>query len=259
MIDKGLTIRLVGSPDDHDLVRFDDFTTLCQIVSKCLRRVDEAVRPEGRRLYYRIIDMRFASAAVTLEPICPPGNAGHGRAVLRVFRDTVSRLQRGKLPDKRLTFDDLEAFRDLMRPLQRHTREVWVNGSRLTDEYSANIERILGSAIPSKGQVSGRLERLNVHERYEFVLFPVAGSRIVCKFDDSMLERVRKGIKRSVTVSGTLFFQPDKAFPDRVTVEEIEIHPPNGELPALKDLKGIARRCTGNMSAVAFVRSIRDA
>lgn len=117
------------------------------------------------------------------------------------------------MPDKRFTFDDLEAFRELVSPLDRHAKEVWVNGSKLTSDFVASIERILGSAIPSEGQVTGRLERLNVHDRYEFVLFPVAGTRIVCAFDQAMLEQVRMGIKRTVTVSGTLFFQPDKPLP----------------------------------------------
>ena len=133
-----------------------------------------------------------------------------------------------------------------------------MNGSKLTSDFVASIERILGSAIPSEGQVTGRLERLNVHDRYEFVLFPVAGTRIVCAFDQAMLEQVRMGIKRTVTVSGTLFFQPDKPLPDRVRVQAMEIHPADEELPRLKDLKGIARRCTGKMTSVEFVRAIRD-
>lgn len=258
MAENTLTIKLVGSEDDNGLVRFEDFTSFCRVLSKCLRRVDEVVRPEGERLRYRIVGMETASATVTLEAIRPRNGADGTTAVVGLFRETVARLQSGRGPDRRLTFDDLETFRELVLPLRQHSREVWVDGHKLTSEYVGTIERILGSAIPSEGQVTGRLERLNVHNRYEFVLFPVAGNRIVCKFDESMLEQVRAGIKRTVTVSGTLSFQPDKPLPDRVRVRSMEVHPRDEELPRLKDLRGIARNCTGNMTAVQFVRAIRD-
>jgi hypothetical protein len=251
-------IKLVGAEDDGGLVRFDDFTGFCRAVSRCLRRVDDVVRPEGERLRFRIVGMKFASASMSLEAIPPRTGRDDRAVVVSLFRETTSRLQSGRRPDTRFSFDDLEAFRDLVFPLNRHAKEVWVDGSRLTSDYVANIEGILGSAIPSIGQVTGRLERLNVHGRYEFVLFPVAGTRIVCAFDESILEQVRMGVKRSVTVSGILYFQPDKPLPDRVRVQGMEIHPPDGELPRLRDLKGIARRCTGNMTSVDFVRAIRD-
>ena len=253
-----LTIKLVGSEDDNGLVRLDDFTGVCRALSKCLRRVDDVVRPEGSRLRYRIVAMQAASAAITLEAIRPSTGRDERGAVVGLFRDTATRLQAGKTPDGRFTFDDLEAFRELVLPLDRHAKEVWVDGSKLTSDYVANIDRILGSAIPSHGQVTGRLERLNVHDRYEFVLFPAAGTRIVCAFDQSIFEQVRMGVKRTVTVSGILYFQPDKPLPDRVRVEKMEIHPADEELPRLSDLKGIARRCTGKMTSVEFVRAIRD-
>lgn len=258
MTQNTVTIKLVGAEDDGGFVRFDDFTGFCRAVSRCLRRVDDVVRPEGSRIRYRIVEMEFASASMSLEAIRPRTGRDDRAAVVALFRETTSRLQLGRHPDTRFTFNDLEAFREIVFPLNRHAKEVWVDGSRLTSDYVANIESILGSAIPSIGQVTGRLERLNVHDRYEFVLFPVAGTRIVCVFDQSILEQVRMGVKRSVTVSGILYFQPDKLFPNRVRVQEMEIHPPDEELPRLRDIKGIARRCTGNMTSVEFVRAIRD-
>ena len=258
MAQNTLTVKLVGAEDDKGLVRFDDFMGFCRALLKCLRRVDDIVRPEGDRLRYRIVQMQAGSAALTLEAIPPATPKDDRGAVVSLFCETASRLQAGKTPDKRFAFDDLEAFRELVLPLDRHAKEVWVNGSKLTSDYVANIERILGSAIPSVGQVTGKLERLNVHDRYEFVLFPAAGTRITCAFDEFMLEQVRMGVKRTVTVSGVLYFQPDKPVPDRVHVEKIEIHPADKELPRLKDLKGIAPRCTGKMTSVEFVRAIRD-
>ena len=162
------------------------------------------------------------------------------RGRFRLFRDTAIRLQDGKAPDKRLTFEDIEAFRELLLPLDRHASEVWVDGFQLTSNTVTSIESIVGNAIPSNGEVTGSLERLNLHDRYEFVLFPAAGSRIVCTFEESLLEQVRRGIKRVVTVFGVLYFQPDKPLPDRVRVKRMEIHPPNEAL-ATREPEGIFR------------------
>ena len=197
-----LTVKLVGSEDDDGFVRFDEFTGFCRALSKCLRRISDAANPGGDKIYYRVVAMEAASAAVTLEAIHPTAGKNRGEAVFRLFRDTAIRLQDGKAPDKRLTFEDIEAFRELLLPLDRHASEVWVDGFQLTFNAVTSIESIVGNAIPSNGEVTGSLERLNLHDRYEFVSFPAAGSRIVCTFEESLLEQVRRGIKRVVTAFG---------------------------------------------------------
>jgi hypothetical protein len=258
MPQRTLKVKLVGSEADGGLVRLDDFTMFCRAVAKCLRHVDEVVHQNGERLRYRVVEMEAASASLTLEAVSSTTGEKDGESVFTLFSETVSRLQAGRAPDRRLAFDDIDAFRDLLSPLGRHASEVWVDDCRLTTKSIATIEKILGSAIPSRGNVTGCLERLNLHGRYEFVLFPVAGSRIVCVFNDALIEEVRKGIKRTVTVSGMLFFRPDRPLPDRVHVEKIEIHPADDSLPRLRSLKGISPRCTGKRTSVEFVRAIRD-
>ena len=129
-----LTVKLVGSEDDDGFVRFDEFTGFCRALSKCLRRISDAANPGGDKIYYRVVAMEAASAAVTLEAIHPTAGKNRGEAVFRLFRDTAIRLQDGKAPDKRLTFEDIEAFRELLLPLDRHASEVWVDGFQLTFE-----------------------------------------------------------------------------------------------------------------------------
>jgi hypothetical protein len=109
------------------------------------------------------------------------------------------------------------------------------------------------------GRVSGTLERVDVHETHEFVLFPpIEGVSISCQFGPELLDDVRRAIKRHVTVSGFMDYLPGSPFPRYVRVTSIEIHPSDEELPGLADLRGMARGCTDGMTAVEFVRSIRD-
>lgn len=257
-----LTLKLVGQDDEGGAVRFEDFRTFCDKIMECLRRSEFAVTRRIGSIRYRIVDMRGGSAALTLEPIAPvqkkKKKPDRRQDVVGFFKRTVASLEVSTNYDPRLSPDDLVAFRELRAPLRR-TKEVWVADAQLTSQYIANIDRILGTPIRSEGSVSGFLEGLNLHQKNEFILYPpILGYRIVCSFPEQMFELVRAALKKNVTVRGTLYHHPDRPFPDRVQVKELEIHPPDNELPTLRDLRGSFRGCTEGRSAVDFVRVLRD-
>ena len=258
MDEQRVSVKLLG-PDEHDgLVDLDALTEFCRSLSKCLKFSDAVVRPEKTKLHFRVVELQVSSAIVSVEPMFHAGDETKVQEVVDLFKDTVSRLVSGRIVDKRLTFEHLEAFRDLAKPLARGAKAVWVNGLQLTKRYVSNIERILASAVSSQGQVSGRLDTIYTHGRSDFVLFPLVGPSITCSFADELFEQVRTALRQVVTVHGTIFFQPEKPFPHRIRVDDLEIHPPNDKLPRLRDIRGKSKGCTGNIGSVAFVRAIRD-
>ena len=195
-----------------------------------------------------------------LEALAPKSRKTRDRRaeVLAFFKKTVSDLQIGTKIDPRVTLDDLVVFRQLVAPLKR-TKEVWVDTSQITSQYIANIDKLLATPLVTQGSVSGFVHGLNVHNRNEFMLYPpLPGYRIVCSFPEEMFELVRAAIKKNVTVTGALYHHPDRPFPDRVKVHDIEVHPPDNELPKLRELRGILRGSTGGLRAVDFVRKLRD-
>lgn len=250
-----MTVKLLGAPDDDGAVQFGDFREFCDNLSACLRRVEFVAL--GHKLRYRIAELRSGSAELTLAPIA--GANGGGEVVFALFGDTVKALQLGQPVDRRFDGDDLQAFRKLGEPLTKRARAVWLAGTSVTTQFIANIDRIIGAAIPSEGSVKGSLERLNLHNRNEFVLYtPIGGHSVICSFPDEQFDRVREAIRRNVTVSGTLYFYPDTPYPHRVHVRDIEIHPPDDQLPTLKQLAGAWPDATGSLSAVDFLRARRD-
>jgi hypothetical protein len=256
--DTAINIRLVGSDEDASLVQFGDFNAFCGKLTKCLRRSEAVVTHEAGRLRFRIAGLHSSSAAMKLEPIRPKKGPDRRVEIVRLFKETVSHLQAGVPVDPRWTGEDLKEFRGLFTSL-KNTKEVWIEGVQVTAQYLANVDNILGSSISSKGSVSGFLEALNVHTSNRFVLYPpILDSRVICYFPESMFEQVRAAIKRNVTVTGLLFYQPDRPFPEKVQVEALEVHPPDSELPTLDQLRGVFGGCTGGKSAVEFVRGIRD-
>lgn len=255
-----IKVRLVGSAEDDGAVLFGDFREFCASLSACLALTQNAVAPDSKRLQYKIVGLDFSSAALTLEPVCPPQGRDTRKKVVGAFEKTVAALQAGKKPDRRLGAEDIEAYRKLTAPLEHRTEQVWVSGVRVTRALSTNVDKILGASFPSEGFVTGRLERVNVHGRLEFVLYPpIGGYAVTCAFDESLLPAVRRAIKRNVTTGGRFLYRDDAAYPDRAVVSSLEIHPDDSELPTLSSLRGMSKGCTDGLTAVDFVRALRDA
>lgn len=256
-----IDLELVGKDDDH-IVYFADFRAFCAAVSECLHRSEAIVTGAKGHVAYRVAKLAIGSTKMTLEAVRTERSRG-GRdrrtQVVGFFKRTVTAIQAGKKVDSRLGIEDLQAFKKLSRPLHGRTKTVRIDKTTLTPAFEANAERILNDTVPTDGFVSGRLERLNVHEKNEFVLFPpIQGYSIVCRFGDPLLGQVREAIKRTVTVAGKMHYPPDSPFPRLVDVRTMEIHPTDDQLPTLKELRGIGVGCTGDLTAVDFVRKLRD-
>jgi hypothetical protein len=258
---KQLTLKLVGPDEQQGQLDLDDFTAFCDRVRRCLRRLEHIVGQQSqaaKRVRYRIVRLATESpATIMLEAVSPSIDPKRGEQAIGLFCETVERLQTGRDVDSRVGTLEIEAFGEL---LEGKAKEVWIDGVHLTSKYTDSVKRLLSSVIPSEGSVTGMLERLNVHGKNEFILYPPIGDwQIDCHFPVGLLDQVREAIKRNITVQGMLYGQPDRPYPDRVRVRSIEIHPRDSELPTLSELRGsFGSDCTGGLSAVNFIRSLRD-
>jgi hypothetical protein len=257
---KQIELEMVGS-DQDGLVYFGDFRAFCAAVADCLRRSEVIVTGGKGQMAYRVAKLEIGSAKMTLEAVRTEKARGRDKRipVVAFFRRTVTAIQAGRKVDGRLGVEDLQAFKKLARPLHGRSKAVRIDDTVLTAAFEANADRILGDTLPSDGFVTGRLEKINVHERNEFVLFPpIQGYSILCRFHDRDLNQVRDAIKRTVTVSGKMHYAPDSPFPRLVDVRTMDIHPTDDQLPTLSELRGIGAGCTGELTAVEYVRSLRN-
>lgn len=253
-----LTVRMIGADDADGAVFLTDFRHFCDGLEACLKRAEKLATGHSGRVAYRIAGLAMGSAQITLEAV----KCGKGRdarvPVLRLFRKTVTAIQGGKRLDPRLGPDDVALFKKLASPLSGQSKALFIDETEITPQYTANADTILRTATVQEGSVAGLLEKVNVHERCQFVLYPpIPGYTITCDFPESMLPEVRKAIKRNVTVRGSMHYYADRPFPKLVHVKSLEIHPCDDELPPLTALRGLAPGSTGGLSAVDFVRSLR--
>ena len=129
----------------------------------------------------------------------------------------------------------------------------------MTAPFTANIDKAADVAIPSEGQLKGRLEGLNLHNCREFTIYPpIPGFAVPCSFPEAMYDEVHQAVNKNVTVFGILSFKPGKALPERVQVKRIEINPDDKDLPKLSDFRGTWAGGTDGLTTVEFLRTLRD-
>jgi hypothetical protein len=257
-------VRLEGSPRNDGKVRARDFVEFFEALLRVLRGIEKGTGSAPQTVAYTIVDMSVSSAVMELEAESPDETSYLAREVVKRFGEGLQALERGSLGTIDFDEDVVRGFAKLMAPLGQNlpsitvragTTEVVLTGNDM-EEFALVSERETFEV----GSFTGFIDAINVHTEPVFFLYPPVGpTRIPCEFDRTMLDEVRNALKRYVTVHGLFTYRPGFAFPSRITIERIEVNPPEDELPTLSSLRGIAPDLTGGLDAVTFVRQIRDA
>ena len=166
---------------------------------------------------------------------------GYSYEVLDAFKEFTSK-----------PFKNLSSF-----DIQREDRQPIA----ITDEIVSAIEEAVSGEFKNEGSMSGLLEAINIHDSTnKFTIYPLAGAKkIVCHFSSDKMQEAIDAINQHVCVQGSFKYRSKALFPHEVEVKEIEVLPPDSELPSLSSLRGLAPNATGDKDSVAFVREIRDA
>jgi len=135
---------------------------------------------------------------------------------------------------------------------------------RPTQHVAANVDRILGRAPEfyyEDTELEGYLEALSIHGRPEFWIYDLITNRGTrCEFKAQHINAVADLVKRRarVRVRGQVRFNRDHS-PVSVDVSDFTPLRKQDELPQIRDLHRARIDITGGMSAVEYVRGLRDA
>jgi hypothetical protein len=255
-----INVKIIGPAKEDGEVLLEDLRDLCASLGSALRATEEVITNNTPHIKYRIIDLDHGSASLTIEAYEKGPTTNLTNITVDLFRSTIRSLEQGSEIDPRISLFALESYKQFASLFHRRALILLVGAFRLTSQFIANIDRLLGIILDAEGTVSGQVERINVHGKYEFAIFPPTYSHgITCHFPEDLFPLVCKAIKYSVTVTGTLHYAACGAFPARVTAKSILIHPKDQELPTLSSLRGIfSSSATDNLSSTEFIRSIRD-
>jgi hypothetical protein len=269
MANNRITITLLGSKADSEDVRLPDFIEQLEAVREALRQTERVLSGSTQQsLYYKIVDLSHASpAAVTIEACrIKAGRIGIApNVVANTFLSSIRTLKVRRKPPARADLPMLESYKLLgaspnIQQLTLSTtpkKVVAIDGS-----FSERVEQAIGPDVFAPGSVSGRLERINLHNTNTFDIYPPVGPvRVHCEFRNEDRELVRQALDRFITVKGRLRYKTWDKHPYAISVSpgKIDIHEKDSDLPDIEELRGIAPDATGEMASEDFVRVIRDA
>lgn len=257
-----LRFRLEGPPDEEGTVAAGDFSDFLSSLLDCLKQIEKETSAQAP-VEYRIVGLEVGSAVLELEPRSE-GDVGRSAArVAEQFEAGFSALQAGEIRRAPFSRRTKSSFLSLMKPLRRDTRSIEFTGHT---EHRLSRRATLQELPPARtdaisvGAISGRVDALNVHRTPVFYLYPTSGPpRVPCNFDPTLLDDLRAAIRRHTTVRGALEYEAGNPFPTRVVVQEVEVNPPDAELPTLASLYGSVPNLTAGQDSAAFIRAQRDA
>lgn len=205
----------------------------------------------------RITKLEMNSPAlVVFETSAPPARFDQFFSDLRAVAD------RGEAPPflSRAAFDSLREFSSAIGKSVAKA-EIRAPGCDILIDIAARkrIEGVFAADTSAEGTVDGMLEAINVHgKKNAFSLYPIVGaSRITCKFDDRLLDKVRPSLGRYVEIRGELKYRWREKFPYEAVASDIAILPSWDEQPSFLDILGMAPDATSGEPAEEFTRKAR--
>lgn len=265
-IDDRITLIIEGLPEDDGQVRLAAFMSQLQSLSATISRLDREMNNGRVTTYFRIVELSYKSPInVVIEPQpLRPGPAFTGHLVIESLVRIAQTLEaEDNLTD--IDADVLEDIRALARPVGRTVKNATLifndHHLELTETLGIKIDKALAVEEESEGALDGMLDQINVHlGANTFHIYPVIGPRkVTCHFPARLFDDAVSAVGRRVEVTGTLRYRAGANFPHQVAVAEIEVFPPDHELPTWDDLRGRAPDATGMLTSEAFVRELRDA
>ncbi len=263
-----LTLTIEGSSVDDGHVRLADLIDELEALKEALRQTERSMYNNQRaEVYYRIIDASHSSPLrMVLEPVPTlPARQSNKRAsaVVKTFTGSISQLHRHRRPAN-IDVPALESYKELGATLGRHVERISITYDRnkvipIDRAFQEKVADVIGPDEVSIGSISGRLERLNVHNAFRFEIFPTVGPRRVqCTFKEGELQKVLGAVTRYVTVTGRLRYKQWSPFPYAIDMKSLDQHEMEEDLPTLDSIRGISPGATGDLSSEDFVRRMRD-
>lgn len=262
------TLHIRGRDIDHGHVRVEDFIKQLTSFKNALSATDRLIS-ETLSTYFRIVDLRHQSPAFVEIEAVPVSTATVNRpegVVNRFFR-SLDDIERGVAPEG-FDFSTFQAFEEITALLQKDRITELIlcrddeSQTKTLTPLAPQIEKILGPDEYEVGSATGTLDQINLHANQNvFTIYPTSKQRkLRCVFAKEVRSQAIKAVGQYVRVSGRMKYKShlERRYPYEVLVREIEVYPPESELPTLGSLEGAASDTPLSMPSEEFVRRIRD-
>ncbi len=269
MAENRISFSLISEAADGH-VRLSDFIQQLESFKVALQKTERLLSGNSESMVqYRVVGLRHNSpSTVVVEAFTVNPEAVAPGEVVSTLIDSIKKirgtgLKKPQPEPENLDLSTLEAYRDLAGTLEKSIQKVVIRNTRqrvtIDRNFKSEVVKIIGPDKLILGSISGRLEKINLHNTTQFNIYPTIGpSRVVCDFATELKREVKDALDEMVTVHGTLRYKKWYKFPYAISVKRIVPHRHDGELANLDDLRGAAPDATGDLSSEAFVRKLRD-
>lgn len=266
MAGRKIALTLEGPSENNGRLELSVFAGKIRHFLDLLKR--SAKESSEKTVVFHVVHLSHASPAIIeCEPVAEDMTASMvaldfvDRSLACVEEENTQRLSHAVL-------SALEQLAE-SKPTTIERTEVRIIGPDAEDERAYSLDDEFRDRLSNARRVEervvstidGRLEQINIHENantFRIYISLPDFSYVNCEFQQNLFEKVQSSLGAFVSVSGECYYHPDAAFPYKMSVREMEILPPAGELPSLGDLYGIAPGATGDKSSEQFVRELRD-
>ena len=262
--DDRITLIIEGLPEDDGQVRLNTFLSQLQSLSATIGKLDREANDGKVATEYRIAELSYKSPVrVVLEPKARPKQHYVGHQILASLERVAHALENGGSLAG-LDADLLEDIRALARPVGKTVQSAVIvfNAHQLvlTPTVVSKVDTALAVDDECEGAIEGMLEQINIHDSANtFHIYPEVGPRkLTCNFPSRLYDDAVSAVGRRVEIAGTLRYRMGAQYAHQIAVRQIDIFPPDHELPDWDDLRGRAPDATGALSSEAFVRELRS-
>jgi hypothetical protein len=264
-----ITVQFEGMPDQNGHLTVAEFLQKIEQLLASLNGIDRIVGQTSRpTLTYRIVDAKHSSPiTLTIEPVVRrrvtiEGTDHVERRNKRFFTE-LNAIRRGEPVSPEIDDDLLMHIRGLVEGIGKDFVSARISNGNASVEldyvFEEKVRKLLDEEDCSYGGEEGMLEAVNIHgAKPTCWIYPKIGAKkIRCDFLPGMQDQIRDNLGQFVRVEGLKFFRPNSPFPFRVSVKDLIPIQIDAAAP-LASLKGVAPNATGALSAVEFVRKMRD-
>lgn len=249
-----MEIRATEQEDGY--LRLSEFLKQLDAIKAALKHTERLLSgSDDRSVYYRIVSLSYFSPArmVLEERALTTPNRRPTLPRIPIAKRLVSGLKQidHQRTPKGADLAALEAYRNVGTLVGPHVREV---SMRVGDQevligtsFAEKIEKIIGPDEIMEGSITGILLAINLHNTTRFEIYPAVGPRkVVCDFPAAMKKQVIDGLDRNVRVYGKLKYKHWADFPHAISASDLEVFPPEDELPTILDLRGMGNEPDDN-------------
>ncbi|WP_461516095.1 hypothetical protein [Porticoccus sp.] len=262
-IDKKIDFKIDGLEEDRGSVRLSVFREKMDQLTKLLSDAErQAAHVKQAKSLYALTDLSYSSAYTQITPFVEADYDGSVRAIdlLKTVMLNIN-SEVDSLGDVQSSL--IKKIHDLCggagEKFKAQTLTVGGEAFALDAAMASKAQKYLDKKYFSFGEIKGRVERVNIHDRHDFYLYlDLNGNAVICHFrEETLLQKVRSALGKTVIASGRLQYVGTDVDPISAAINEIDIVPDDYLPPGENDLFGIAPNLTNDKEIGDYIRKVR--